>query len=189
MDILAQDLRYTLRLLRRAPTFAALVIATLAVGIGANATIFSVVDAVFLRPFPYAAPDRIVQVFENLRDKPQLHSNTSFPNLIDWRAASHTLSGIVAITGGGANLTTNGEAERVTAINVTVTFENGGVRVEILVDAEHKHNFVANDAGDDIIPTFDLAMHKMEQQIKKYKERIQDHRRGEKPVPGNEDGE
>lgn len=79
--------------------------------------------------------------------------------------------------------------ERVTAINVTVTFENGGVRVEILVDAEHKHNFVANDAGDDIIPTFDLAMHKMEQQIKKYKERIQDHRRREKPVPGKEDGE
>ena len=129
MDILAQDLRSTFRLLRHAPAFAALVIATLAVGIGANATIFSVVNAVFLRPFPYAAPDRIVQVFENLRDKPQLYSNTSFPNLIDWRAASHTLSGIVAITGGGANLTTNGEAERVTAINATANlFDVLGVR-------------------------------------------------------------
>ncbi len=67
--------------------------------------------------------------------------------------------------------------ERVTAINVTVTFENKGVRVEILVDAEHKHNFVANDAGDDVSPTFDVALHKMEQQIRKYKEKIQDHRR------------
>lgn len=67
--------------------------------------------------------------------------------------------------------------ERVTAINVTVAFDNGGVRVEILVDAEHKHNFVANDHGDDVIPTFDLALHKMEHQIKKYKEKIQDHRR------------
>jgi len=67
--------------------------------------------------------------------------------------------------------------ERVTAINVTATFDKGRVRVEILVDAEHKHNFVAYDIGDDVIPTFDVTLHKMEQQIKKYKERIQDHRR------------
>ena len=67
--------------------------------------------------------------------------------------------------------------ERVTAINLTVTFEKVRVRVEILVDAEHKHNFVANDLGDELIPTFDVAMHKMEQQIRKYKEKIQDHRR------------
>lgn len=78
--------------------------------------------------------------------------------------------------------------ERVTAINVTVTFENGGVRVEILVDAEHKHNFVAADAGDDVIPTFDVTLHKMEQQLKKYKEKIQDHRR-DLPVQGVEGGE
>jgi len=78
--------------------------------------------------------------------------------------------------------------ERVTSINVTVTHEKGRVRVEILVDAEHKHNFVANDVGDDATPTFDLTLHKMEQQIKKYKEKIQDHRR-EKPVKGAERGE
>jgi len=79
--------------------------------------------------------------------------------------------------------------ERVTQIQVTVTFdngrENGRVRVEILVDAEHKHNFVANDEGDEVTPTFDLALHKMETQIKKYKEKIQDHRRD---VPLNEMG-
>jgi putative sigma-54 modulation protein len=67
--------------------------------------------------------------------------------------------------------------ERVTAINVTVSFDNGGVKVEVLVDAEHKHNFVATDLGDDVVPTFDGTMHKMEHQIRKYKERIQDHRR------------
>ena len=71
--------------------------------------------------------------------------------------------------------------ERVTAINVTVTFDNGRVRAEILVDAEHKHNFVASDVGDELIPTFDVTLHKMEQQIKKYKEKIQDHRRA---LPG-----
>ena len=69
--------------------------------------------------------------------------------------------------------------ERVTAINVTVTYEKGRVRTEILVDAEHKHNFVANDVGDELIPTFDVTLHKMEQQIKKYKEKIQDHRRAQ----------
>ena len=78
--------------------------------------------------------------------------------------------------------------ERVTAINVTITLDNGRVRAEILVDAEHKHNFVASDVGDDLIPTFDVTLHKMEQQIKKYKEKIQDHRRA-LPEPGPEAGE
>jgi putative sigma-54 modulation protein len=78
--------------------------------------------------------------------------------------------------------------ERVTAINVTATFEKGRVRTEILVDAEHKHNFVANDVGDELIPTFDVTLHKMEQQIKKYKEKIQDHRRAH-PEKGQEPGE
>lgn len=67
--------------------------------------------------------------------------------------------------------------ERVTAIGVTVSFEKDRARVEILVDAEHKHNFVSHEEGEEVLPTFDLALHKMEHQIKKYKEKIQDHRR------------
>jgi putative sigma-54 modulation protein len=68
--------------------------------------------------------------------------------------------------------------ERVTAIQVTVDFETPRLtKVEILVDAEHKHDFVANDQGEDVVATFDRVLHKMEQQVKKYKERIQDHRR------------
>lgn len=68
--------------------------------------------------------------------------------------------------------------ERVTAIEVTVNFEGKDrVQVEILVDAEHKHNFVASDKGSSTRPTFDAALHKMEQQIRKYKEKLQDHRR------------
>lgn len=67
--------------------------------------------------------------------------------------------------------------ERVTAINVTVAFDKDRVKVEILVDAEHKHNFVAACEGEDVTHTFDQAYHKMEHQIKKYKEKIQDHRR------------
>jgi putative sigma-54 modulation protein len=71
--------------------------------------------------------------------------------------------------------------ERVTAISVTVIFEpermKQRIRVEILLDAEHKHNFVATDEGDDVPSTFDCALGKMEQQLKKYKAKIQDHRR------------
>jgi putative sigma-54 modulation protein len=67
--------------------------------------------------------------------------------------------------------------DRVTAIQVTFDFANGKSAVEILVDAEHKHNFVATDAADDAAVAFDAALHKMEHQIKKYKEKIQDHRR------------
>lgn len=67
--------------------------------------------------------------------------------------------------------------ERVTQIQVTLDFLDGRVRTEILVDAEHKHNFVAHAEGDDATATFDGALHKMEQQIRKYKEKVQDHRR------------
>lgn len=66
--------------------------------------------------------------------------------------------------------------ERVTSINVTISFDDGRCRVEILVDAEHKHDFVAHDEGDQVSATFDSALHKMEQQVRKYKERVQDHR-------------
>lgn len=67
--------------------------------------------------------------------------------------------------------------ERVTAIGVTVDFDHDQVKVEILVDAEHKHNFVSSAEDDEVGPAFDKSLHKMEQQIRKYKEKLQDHRR------------
>ena len=67
--------------------------------------------------------------------------------------------------------------ERVSAIQVTVIFEKDRVKSEILVDVEHRHDFVASDVGDDVMATFDKALHKMEQQVRKYKEKLQDHRR------------
>lgn len=67
--------------------------------------------------------------------------------------------------------------ERVTAIEVTVDFNKDHVKVEMQVDTEHKHDFVAHDIGEDVPSTFDSVLHKMEQQIRKYKSKIQDHRR------------
>lgn len=83
--------------------------------------------------------------------------------------------------------------ERVSAIDVTVDFGKDRVTVEILVDTEHRHNFVARDDGEDVPATFDGALTKMEQQIKKYKQKVQDHRR-DKPLnevadEGSETGE
>lgn len=72
---------------------------------------------------------------------------------------------------------------RVTAIQVTFDFSNGVATAEILVDAEHKHNFVASESAPEASAAFDMALHKMEQQIRKYKERIQEHHRG---LPPNE---
>jgi putative sigma-54 modulation protein len=72
--------------------------------------------------------------------------------------------------------------ERVTSIQVTVDFENDRIReervkVEMLVDAEHRHNFVSSDVSEDVPSAFDKSLHKMEQQIRRYKEKLQDHRR------------
>lgn len=67
--------------------------------------------------------------------------------------------------------------ERITAINVTISFENTHARVEILVNSEHKHDFVAHDEDADAQVAFDKALHKVEQQIHKYKEKVQDHHR------------
>ena len=79
--------------------------------------------------------------------------------------------------------------ERVTRIQVTVNFENDRIKVEILVDTEHKHNFVAHDVGEDVMATFDQALHKMEQQIRKYKEKLQDHRRDKRYTDLTEESE
>lgn len=67
--------------------------------------------------------------------------------------------------------------ERVTLIGVTIDFEGDRVTAEINVDTEHKHDFVARVTGEEAGPTFDRALSKMEQQIRKYKEKLTDHRR------------
>lgn len=67
--------------------------------------------------------------------------------------------------------------ERVSQVQVTFDFNDGRVKAEILVNAEHKHDFVGHHEGDDAQRSFDKALHKVEHQIKKYKEQVQDHRR------------
>lgn len=68
--------------------------------------------------------------------------------------------------------------DRLTSIAITIDFTNGNSSVEILVDAEHRHDLVATETDAEVTAAFDSALHKMEQQLRKYKERIQDHKRG-----------
>jgi len=119
LERLAWDVRYALRTLRRAPGFAAVVVTILALGIGANTAVFSVVDAVLLRPLPLAGADRIVCVWEeNLRlGWPQL---TPAPaNFVDWRVRNHVFTDMAALQGMIYAITGDGTPEEVEGNPVT----------------------------------------------------------------------
>ena len=87
------DVRHAVRMLTKSPGFAAVAIATLALGIGANTAIFSVVESVLLRPLPYPEPDRLVDVFESFAERGISQFSASAPNYIDWRARESILPG------------------------------------------------------------------------------------------------
>ena len=93
METLLQDLRYSLRLLARKPGFAVVAVLTLALGIGANTAVFSVVNAVLLRSLPYAAPDRLMVVSEAIDKEPR---PVSYPNFLDYRAQNEVFQDIAA---------------------------------------------------------------------------------------------
>jgi putative ABC transport system permease protein len=126
LETLMQDLRVSFRALRRNPGFAAIAIFTLALGIGANAAIFSVVRAVLLRPLPWAEPDRAVMIWSRWTsfDKTWVASG----EVVDYRRRTRTLSDVAAWADGQVNLTGDGEPERVAAGSVTAnTFTVFGV--------------------------------------------------------------
>ncbi len=95
MQTIFQDVHYGIRQLRKNPGFAAVAIITLALGIGANTAVFSVVDAVMLRPLPYAQPETIVEAQSIGTRDPQPHS-LSYPDFFDWKAQNHTLEHLVS---------------------------------------------------------------------------------------------
>ena len=107
MTGLIQDLRYATRSLAKSPSFAIVSLLTLALGIGANTAIFSFVDAVLLKPLPYADADRIVMVMEK---PPQGDRNgISTLNYLDWKTQNKVFEFTTAFSNGVATLTGKGE--------------------------------------------------------------------------------
>jgi putative ABC transport system permease protein len=120
VDHFFRDVRYAIRGFVRSPGFSTMVIVTLALGIGANTAIFSLLDATLLRPLPYAEADRIVALSE------ANHAGTdvtvSWPDFTDWRRESRSFSAIAALRGANLNLTGSGQAERLRGLRVSAAF-------------------------------------------------------------------
>ena len=120
MQTLIQDLRYGARMLAKKPGFTFVAIITLALGIGANTAIFSVVNAVLLRPLPYPEPDRLVWLTERHEQIPTRW--ISYPNFLDWRANGGSFEAMSIIRGWQMTLTGSGEAQSVNARMVTADY-------------------------------------------------------------------
>src|SRR5690242_16891841 len=106
-----QDVRYGVRMLLKNPGVTIIVIIALALGIGANTAIFSVVNAVLLRPLPYQEADRLV--FLNEKSAVLDEMSISYPNFVDWRAQNQTFEKMGVYNRASYNLTGAGEAERI----------------------------------------------------------------------------
>ena len=105
MSFFINDLRYSMRGLAKRPGFAFVAIITLALGIGANTAIFSVVNAVMLRPLPYSEPDRLVQVWETKPQANRWADWVSYPDFRDWRERNTAFDEIGACRTWTFNLT------------------------------------------------------------------------------------
>lgn len=122
MATLFSDLRYAIRSLLRSPGFAIAAIATLALGIGANTAVYSLVRGVLFRPLPFAAPQRIVALNETYPARGDTAMVASPPNYMDWKAQSRSFSSMAAYTTSDLALSKGGEPERLRATLVTADF-------------------------------------------------------------------
>ncbi len=153
--MLSQNLRYAVRFMRHNPGFTAVIVLTLALGIGANTAIFSVVYSALLRPLPYRQPSELLFLGESRDQHSQMDSvATSYPDLRDWQRTSKTFQSLAAYSGDGFILDASGEPKLAVATTVTPNFFSTlGVKPALgrdFVDGEDKpdgpHVVILSDA-------------------------------------------
>ena len=121
MRVLIQDLRFAIRQMGKRPGFSAVVVLTMALGIGANAAIFSVLDAVLLRPLPYSHPERLVKVWSRFTGigLPNDQNAVSAPEFRDYQQLNRSFDELAAMASGSANLGVKGSPQRVQGAGVS----------------------------------------------------------------------
>jgi hypothetical protein len=120
IDELRQDVRYASRGLLKNPAFTIVAVVTLALGIGANTAIFSIVDGVLLNPIPYAEPDCLVSIYG--MNASGTKNSISYPDFLDWQRDSQTFEALAAWRGGSFTFTGGGDAEVLTGQMVSAHF-------------------------------------------------------------------
>src|SRR5579864_6049384 len=124
MQSLLQDLRFAVRQLRKSPGFALTTILTLALGIGATTAIFSLINAVLLRPLPFPDPDRVMSAaaLDQSAGKPGIAGSVSYPDFFDWRSRNHSFETIASYRRDARTLTGNGTPQQLEAQIVSSDF-------------------------------------------------------------------
>jgi MacB-like periplasmic core domain len=122
LDEAARDFHHALRMLQRSPGFTAVAVLTLALGIGANTAIFSVVNSVLIRPLPYHNPSGLVMVWETNSQHPNPHNTVAPPNFLDWQSRNTVFSSMAYIFDERDNLTGKGDPQEVVVQDVSTNF-------------------------------------------------------------------
>jgi putative ABC transport system permease protein len=120
MYSLIQDFRFSLRLMRKRPGMTFLVIAALVLGIGANSAVFTVVNAVLLRPFPLPHPDRLVVIWATSKQTPDM--GVSYPDYLNWKEQSHSFQSMATFQPISFNMTGQGPAEHLKGFKASASF-------------------------------------------------------------------
>ncbi len=122
LEQLMRDFGYALRVLRHSPAFTLTAVASLALGIGANTAIFTVVNAVLLRPLPFPDSNRLVQLWESQPERRYFKNVVNPINFLDWQDRTQSFEGMSAVSAGTANLTGTGDPIALPGMEVSPNF-------------------------------------------------------------------
>lgn len=122
LETIGQDVRYTLRNFRRTPTFTFTSIAVLALAIGANTAMFSILNAVLLRPLPYPSPDQLVMLWSARPDQNLREGRSAYWNVEQWRHQSKSLADIAMFDPASVTLTSGDSAQRISVVRTSANF-------------------------------------------------------------------